>query len=332
MKRSYALTSAALLLIAGGIFMTGRRPSSPVTSKDVPKMKAPAPETQPVSEMAAATPETKPKVFFLDEAGTAAPADRPQANLLPKTNGSARLVNPEAITTPEEGDFMAPRWSPDGLELMFSKAGYSGLYTKGILGGELVQITGKEHIGYGAEWTDDGKIVAKNNKGERQEFNPDGSPASGVDPISDANITGAFNTNDTVYYRANPGEAPVPVSTGEDRYYGGVVSPDGKYIAYNGLETGIYVKPVDGSAPPVHIGEGTNPTFTPDSNALVYSVTQDDGDKLLAGDLYMSSLDGKNISNLTENTAGIALKPSVSPDGQKVAYESNGQIFVATLQ
>lgn len=332
MKRSQFLSAiVAVALLGGAVAFVS-------WSKDSGK-NHPAPQNAdgptPSKELAAkADPSTKdekpkPQIYFLDEAGAEAPSNRPQANLLPKANGTARLVNSRAITTPDEGDFMAPQWSPDGLEVMFSKAGYSGLYTKGILGGEINQITGKDSVGYGAEWTKDGKIVTKTNDGERQEFNPDGSPASGIDPINNANVTGAFNTNDTVFYRENPGEAPVPVSSGEDRYYGGVVSPDGKYIAYNGLETGIYVKPVDGSGPAVHIGEGSNPTFTPDSGALIYSVTQDDGQKLIAGDLYMSSLDGKNVSNLTQGSGEIAVKPAVSPDGQKVAYEAGGQIKVA---
>lgn len=295
-----------------------------------------AAETAPAAEKKemgdAAKANAKPQVYFLNEAGTEAPASRPQSNRMPKVTGTAKISNVRAITTPEEGDFMAPQWSPDGLELMFSKAGYSGLYTKGILGGELNQVTGKDHIGFGAEWTKDGKIVAKNNDGERQEFNPDGSPASGVDAINDANVTGAFSANDTVYYREAPGEAPVPVSAGPDRYYGGVVSPDGKYLAYNGLETGIYVKPLDGSGPAVHIGEGTNPAFTPDSNAIVFSVTQDDGQNLIAGDIYMSSLDGQTVSNLTEDSPYIEQKPVVSPDGQQIAYEVDGQIMVGTLQ
>lgn len=332
MKAShYALILAAAGAGVAGFLWSGKDgPAPAVTVADGAQEQMP----EPRKDEAAAAPkvEAKPQVYFLNEAGTEAPASRPQSNRAPKVTGTARITDVRAITTPEEGDFMAPQWSPDGLELMFSKAGYSGLYTKGILGGELNEVTGKDHIGYGAEWTRDGKIVAKNNNGERQEFHPDGSPASGVDPISDANVTGAFSANDTVYYREAPGEAPVPVSAGSDRYYGGVVSPDGKYLAYNGLETGIYVKPLDGSGPAVHIGEGTSPSFTPDSNAIVFSVTQDDGQNLIAGDIYMSSLDGQTVSNLTQNSPEIEQKPVVSPDGQKIAYEVDGQILVGTLQ
>ncbi len=327
----YALFAVAGLAVAGSLMMATKSDEVQRTSADKAQARAKGSKTDGKAS-AGASAEANPEVFFLDEAGTQAPGNRPRANMVPKANGTARIGEIRAITSADEGDFMAPRWSPDGLELMFSKAGYSGLYTKGIMGGEINQVTGKDNIGYGAEWTKDGKIVAKNNEGEKQAFNPDGSPASSVDPVDDSSITGAFNSNDTVFYRPNPGEAPIPVSAGEDRYYGGVVSPDGKYIAYNGLETGIYIKPLDGSGPAVHVGYGTHPTFLPDSSGIVYTVTQDDGHNLVQGDLYMSSLDGRTISDLTGNSPAIETKPSVSPDGRKIAFEADGTIYVGSFQ
>jgi len=333
MKRGqYALFAVAGVAIAGSLMWSTKADKLQKASAEQAQAKAQSIGRDGNSESEKQQANVKPEVFFLDEAGTHAPGNRPRANLLPKTNGNARIGDIRAVTSTDEGDFMAPRWSPDGLELMFSKAGYSGLYTKGILGGELNQVTGKDNIGFNAEWTKDGKIIARNNDGEEQTFNPDGSPASSVDPVSDSSVTGAFNSNDTVFYRPNPGEAPIPMSAGEDRYYGGVLSPDGKYIAYNGLETGIYVRSLDGSGREVHIGYGTHPTFMPDGSGIVYTVTHDDGHHLVAGDLYMSSLDGRTVSNLTRNSPSIETKPSVSPDGRRIAFEAEGRIYVGSFQ
>lgn len=333
-QRSSVLLVVAGIALGGGAFWWVNADSDSESSVSISAEGQAATEERlaDASKEVSEKSESKPQIYFLDEAGAPAADSRPRANMMPKANGTRRITEVRPITTPEEGDFMAPRWSPDGLELMFSSAGYSGLYTRGINGGGITQITGKDHIGHGAEWTKDGKIIAKNNNGERQEFNPDGTPASSVDPVLDSNITGAFNSDDVVYYRENPGEAPVPVSAGEDRYYGGVVSDDGKYIAYNGIETGIYVAPTDGSAPPVHIGYGENPSFLPDGSGIVYTVTQDDGHNLVAGDLYLSSLDGQNVSNLTDGSPMIETKPAVSPDGQRIAFEADGQIYIGSLQ
>lgn len=334
MKPGKVTVIVAAGLLVAGVFVLATRANrnAAAPGKAATQVAVNAAKPAPAADEKTAAGQPKPEVYFLDETGTNAPDDRLKANLMPKANGNKRLTGVRALTSADEGDFMAPRWSPDGLELMFSKAGYSGIYTKGLMGGGLTQVTGKDGTGFNAQWTHDGKILSKTNDGETQSFNPDGTPASSVSPMDDSNITGAFNADDTIYHRANPGEAPVPISTGEDRYYGGILSPDGKYVAYNGLETGIYVRPVDGSTPPVHIGNGTNPSFMPDSSGLVYNVTHDDGHNLVAGDLYMSSLDGQSVSNLTNGSASIETKPNVSPDGSMIAFESDGVIFIGSIQ
>ncbi len=330
--KQLALIAIAAVAVVGIIVTQRNSSSTKVVASAKPNQSNQSKATTAGAEKKPVQAELKPEVFFLDEAGTDAAAKRPRANMLPKVNGTRSIANVRAITSREEGDFMSPVWSPDGLELMFSKPGFAGLYTKGILGGGITQITAKENVGFNAKWTKDGKIATKTNDGDVQEFNPDGTPAGSASPISDSSVTGPFSSNDTVFYRANPGEAPTPISAGEDRYYGGVVSPDGKHIAYNGLETGIYVRPLDGSAAPVNIGFGTNPSFLPDSSGIVYSVTQDDGHNLVAGDLYLSTLDGGQVSDLTNASPAIETKPMVSPDGGSIAFESDGVIFVGDFK
>lgn len=324
------LVAAAGLAVAGAVVMRQSNSNTDAASSaQIVQMEEGAAEDTAAKTSVQQQP--KPEIYFLNEAGTAAPDKRPRANNLAKVNGNRTVRNTRAITSREEGDFMAPVWSPDGLEVMFTKPGFTGLYTKGIFGGDITQITGKTNVGFDAKWNEDGKIVTRTNDGDVQEFNPDGTPAGSVSPVDDKSVTGPFSSNDTVFYRENPGEAPIPISAGEDRYYGGIVSPDGKYIAYNGLETGIYVKPLDGSQPPVNIGYGTNPSFLPDSSGIVYNVTHDDGHNLVAGDLYLSTLDGSIVSDLTNGSPAIETKPTVSPDGNKIAYESDGVIFVGEI-
>lgn len=325
---------AALGAIAAILAVRGRGPA-PV--KATASEQARQDQAAPLPETEKETPprsEAAPEIVFLEEAASSQSPDRPRptAQRMPAVNGTRRVVNARPITTKEQGEFVSPRWSPDGLELLVSRPGFIGLYTVGAHGGEITQLTNKEGIGFGADWTENGEIATRTNDGQTQKLNPDGSPADSLEVEADASRVGTFTKDDTVFYRPAPGEAPVPLTSGEDRYYGGVVSPDGKYIAYNGLHTGVYVQPLDGSAPPVSLGHGVSPRWLPDSSGVVYNVTADDGHNLIAGDLYLATTDGQNVSNLTQTENTVELNPAVSPDGTKVAYEADGVVYVGELQ
>lgn len=332
-RKSVLFVGAGVLI--AGVWIYTARESGESAGSEKPTVVAKAEEklapTRP-SEKPAAKVAAKPEVYFLEEAAAQEATARPMANHARKANGTRRISGVRAVTSPDDGEFMAPRWSPDGLELLFSKPGYEGLFARGVHGGEITRITDKPGVGYSAEWTEDGRIVVKSDQGT-QVYNPDGTPA-GADgvPMASAGAGEVYSENDTVYYRANPGEEAVAISSGSDKYYGGKISPDGKHVVYNGLETGIYVKPLDGSGPEVHIGYGTEPTFLPDGSGIVYTVSHDDGYNLVAGDLYMATLDGSTISDLTGGSSAIETKPNVSPDGTQIAFESDGVLYVGQIQ
>jgi len=334
--RIVPIVVAAGIVIGVVVFSTrsGRKPGEAPGLSDT-KTKA-AETTMTLAKAATPAKDQKPvDVFFLEEAGSADALKAKAATTGshgPKVNGTRQVVSARSITSKDDGEFMAPRWSPDGLELLVSKPGYNGLFTVGAQGGGITQVTDRESVGFRGEWDPEGQIVAKNNNGEKQRYNADGTPVDGISIENDNSIVGTFTKDDLVYYRERPGEAARVVSQGEDRYYGGVVSPDGKYIAYNGLHSGIYVQPLDGSSPPVRVGAGSEPTWTPDSSAIVFSYAQDDGHNLVQGDLYYASADGSQVSNLTNGSNAIETHPNISPDGKYIAYESNGQIYVGSLR
>lgn len=326
----------ALAILGAVVFVSGRGDKTSVSTgsnqvtADAPAV-TPAPAASPNT---GAAPAKAVEVFFLAEETDQALKARTATtgSHRPKANGSLRIGESRAITSKEDGEFIAPRWSPDGLEVLVSRPGYNGLYTVGSEGGGINQVSDKEGIGFSGAWDEDGLISAKRPDGEKQRYNSDGTPVDAVTFENDSSIVGTYTKDDTVFYRAAPGEAAVPVSQGEDRYYGGVVSPDGKYIAYNGVLSGIYIQPVDGSAPPVRIGHGSNPVFMPDSSGIVFSYAEDDGHYLVNGDLYHTNLDGSSISNLTNNSPGIEVNPHISPDGRRIAYEDNGVIRVGQFR
>jgi hypothetical protein len=334
-KQILGIVAAIAVIIAVALLLprqSGKPTDAPAAASAQPA------DAKAASASAAAVSGQKPAadVYFLSEAGGAggpgAAGGKVIVKRMPEANGNRRLNDARSLTDEKDGTFISPKWAPDGLQLMFSKAGFEGIYSTGLMGGELAQVTNKENVGFNAKWNQDGSIETKTNTGEKQKFNPDGSPVDSPETIVDENQVGPYTKDDAVYYRANPGEAPLTIAQGEDRYYGGVVSPDGKHIVYNGLSTGLYIAPLDGSSPPVSLGQGHSPSWLPDGSGVVYSVLEDDGHNVVAGDLFLATPDGSTISNLTQTPGQIENYPTVNPDGSLIAFESGGIIKVGTLR
>lgn len=329
----YPAAAALVLIAAVVVHTTQRQRSRHVVS--APPLELSVKSTGPAQTTATqAASAAKPvDLFFLSE-GVQQHSTKanPPAMKQPVANGTRRVMAGKAVTKKADGPFIAPRWSPDGLQLMFSKPGYNGVYTMGVDGGLINQVTDREGAGFKAKWGDDGNIETHANTGETQAFKSDGTPVDAAAYENDSSLVGAFTKDDTVYLRKAPGEAPQAITDGDDRYYGGVLSPDGKYIAYNGLSTGLYIKPVDGSGPPVSLGEGYSPSWLPDGSGVVYNISQDDGHNITGSDLFLATPDGSTISNLTQTDDVAELNPTPSPDGTHITYEIDGVIYVAELR
>jgi Tol biopolymer transport system component/predicted Ser/Thr protein kinase len=120
------------------------------------------------------------------------------------------------------GDHLYPRWSPDGRQIAFSFRNESRMVVHRVPadgGGKeelMAQLDHNANIGH---WTADGRylIIANEEPGKPDEI--------WAAPLS--------------------GGKPFPVVTGSFEHNGGRVSPDGKWIAYYGAETGrleIYIQ------------------------------------------------------------------------------------------
>ncbi|MEQ8818974.1 MAG: hypothetical protein RLY93_01925 [Sumerlaeia bacterium] len=240
--------------------------------------------------------------------------------------GNLRLADVrELIAKDELGGFLAPRISPDGLQVMLTRAGYQGIYVMPIGGGEPALVAMED--AWNARWTEDGRIAVKNADGTERLYAADGT-LEGVREAEDNQI--AFGEDDQIYVRGEGGES-VPLTGNDDRYINPVVSGDGSRVAYLGLYSGLYVAPADGSGEPLFLGTGTNPTFLADGS-LVYDVTEDDGHHLTQGDIYHVSGDLTEVSNLTEGDDHVSQVPHVGPDGETLVYESDGSIYIGRIQ
>jgi Tol biopolymer transport system component len=238
-----------------------------------------------------------------------------------------RLVETRDIA---RGDFMAPRYSPDGRELCVSASKLRGLAIVPVTGGTPRALVDDEGAGVHARWNADGTIEYRAIRaGARRELVVDRSGAVRTRDAAKAAAPLAFVQDDRVYVRDRSGTS-VRVGSG-DRFFHAVVSPDGDKVAIEGLATGIHIY-TRSTATLVRVGTGTAPVWSPDSARLVFERTEDDGHVIVASDLFVYHVAAGRTEQLTA-TSRIERRPSFSPDGTSIAFDDNaGTIVVGRLE
>jgi len=150
------------------------------------------------------------------------------------------------------GDHSNPSWSPDGRQIAFRFAD-----PREVVHRVLANGAGKEELAAQldrnailSQWTADGQYLILTARGSGKPFEIWAAPASG-------------------------GGKPFPVVTGPFYNGGGRVSPDGKWIAYMGWETGkneVYVQdfPPKGGKWQISTSGGWRPAWRADGRELFY--------------------------------------------------------------
>ncbi len=242
------------------------------------------------------------------------------------------IGQPTRLTS--EGYYLAPRFSPDGRYLLFAGPKYQGLFATEVgRPDSLVTISDEDYVGWAARWTvkgietrtRDGRVVVFRDPfgaRERVETGQTYDPKAPNGPIH------AYHEDDAIHLILR-GQDRV-ISDGQDRYFAPLVSPDGQYVVYEGLVSGLYLYEVS-SGRTVAVGRGNHPAWLPDSSGFLYDVTEDDGVRLTAGEVWAYVLALGRSVRLTNTSDLIETHPVASPDGRLVAFESEGGIFVAPL-
>jgi len=116
------------------------------------------------------------------------------------------------------------------------------------------------------------------------------------------------------------------------RYINMFVSPDRSKIAFEVIGGNLYAMNIDGTGL-VDLGEGHRPRWAPDSQHLVYMITEDDGHQYLSSDIYSIKIDRSEKLRLTSTDDKLEMDPSWSPDGKKIAFGvmGEGAIYVIEL-
>lgn len=336
MKQQHIVTAAVVLASAGVVVvlfvLSGPSAPAPAPKAEVAAPSPAAPPAVAEPEVIVMTPpvpteeEMKEIRYLPENAALPATLESRILALRQMREGNRRLVGVRALTNKAtHGDLLNPQWSPDGLQILATRPGFDGLFVLDVRTGTLRRVA--DANGFGARWTAEGNIEARNADGRTLLYAPDGT-LLGEAPRS-ASV--ASVENDTVFVNG-PDGTRVPITTREDKFFNPVVSPDGKQVVFQGLTSGLYVAPVDGSAPPVSIGYGNNPTWMPDGSGLLFDMTTDDGHVLTEGDILMVDSKLEEVNHLTKGDGLIGQRPSVRPDSGEVAFEAEGELFVGTLQ
>jgi len=119
---------------------------------------------------------------------------------------------------------------------------------------------------------------------------------------------------------------------GEDKsYFWASVSPDGKHIVYTVAAYGTFVCNIDGTGA-VSLGKLNAPVWI--NNLWVAGMNDlDDGDRIISSEIVAVSISGQLRQTLTTPQTKIAMYPSASADGTKIAFNSGeGRIYIMNIQ
>ncbi len=268
------------------------------------------------------------------------------------------LDNLVALTPPN--GYSAPRWSPDGTKILFTKMNYTGLY--------IIDLTAKNRItklnnlrgtGFDAAWGDDSKRIYYHHKTRDKDkkyksqtevksiniITGETVEHSDVDLNTEINnITSrvrAKSNSDVVVYldkkklmvkaQTFDGRKKWDI-TKDGRYFGILLSPDRTKVFANKHDE-MFIYATDGSGLIRSLGRGIANSWSSDGKQILSFIIKDDGHAIIGSDLYLTNSDGSQSWQIT-NTPNIFEEwPDWSPDNKQITFSDvkTGTIYIADL-
>lgn len=268
---------------------------------------------------------------------------------------------------------MAPSWSPTGNKIAVTTDNYTGILIANADGTNLIPITDESGAGYKMQWNSDGsQILSRTNIVENDKVYHEvkvwnietGKTTTLINKTRDlkgtstwksvANIsiadrigTKSVNTQTMVTSTTTPNvydimvNDPVNATTKiqslkqfeNKMVLNPAISSNGEKVAFQIPGNGIFICDIDGCNLK-YICKGTHPVWLPDNECIIFTRESDNGHIYTASDIYAINTISETENLLTGNTSLIPLRPSVSPDGSKVAFENaiDASIYIINLK
>jgi N-acetylmuramoyl-L-alanine amidase len=228
--------------------------------------------------------------------------------------------------------FVGPVLAPDGRRLVFSAPGYHSLWLAGLDGGASRRLSTRPRAGLRPVWRADSKAIGL--RPAQQPYGP--RPPVLIDlngrdrgPLRSSGPR-AVQRDDRVWLRDSAGARAV--SPPGVRAFAPVLSRDGRWLVYCSLGRGLWLERLtDGTV--YRLGPGVQPAFAAGSRWLVFARPRDDGQRVTGSELLLVDLQPPvpRLAPLTRTPERTELHPSLSADGDLIAYWVDGRIAVARM-
>ncbi|MDR3350091.1 MAG: hypothetical protein LBN98_00395 [Prevotellaceae bacterium] len=276
------------------------------------------------------------------------------------------VLSIERLKGTEAGGFYHPVFAPKGGWLLTSSENYTGLKQISLQTKEVTTLTQEPGAGYDVRISaDESTILYKKTEWQDNrrftslyQYSFAGRKAVKVEDATREKLTPAFANNKPAYVKGarlvknNATTAEVtPFINIEDRkmalyagdrktiltpngadasYFWASVSPDRKHIVYTIARGGTFVCNMDGSNV-VSLGKLNAPAWL--NNRWVVGMNdKDNGDVIISSEIVAATIDGKTRQTLATPQVKIALYPAASPDGKRIAFNSNeGEVYLLNI-
>lgn len=269
---------------------------------------------------------------------------------------------------------MAPVWSPTGDKIAVTADNYYGIFVVNADGSNMTTVSTDAGAGYKMMWNANGKeILGRTNITENSKILHEvkvwdittGKATTLVEKTRNLKGTPTWNSANVVTIANNLGIRSINTATAANdkqtsvnvfemmtsdpvgcaaniptlkQYAGKVIinpalSPDGSKVAFQVPGHGLFVCDNNGQNL-VKLGKASNPTWLPDNLHVIATRVQDNGHSYTASQIYSFNAVTGAETLVCNNANFIPMRPSVSPDGQKLVFENatDASIYIVNLK
>lgn len=271
-------------------------------------------------------------------------------------------------------EVMRPVWSPDASMLAVSSPGNNEIIIYKFSNEQVSTIAKATGIGFGFQWSPDAStIVTRETRFENRRNQhavllisvvnaqqkrltdflpsiPDLPVFVGNDVIYKENesfktisnvLSSTLKVNDSKSIHFENNELKIYSSNGSQvirtpfnqPLLNETLSPNGQFAAFEVYGGNCYVMNLN-TLTLTDLGSGNRPSFSPNSDYVVFMEADDDGHAYTRSELVAVHIKSGTKSRLTDDFEPLAMNPAWSPNGNQIAFDSpeTGLVYLLTIR